>query len=66
MTICELAIGRFPLTVNTCKDVSAAVEAVFDKNFNIMNSFDAEHLPADFVDVVRNWYVYSDSPLARS
>lgn len=61
MTVCELAIGKFPLTVSTCKNVSAPVEAVFDKNFDIMNSFDVEHLPADFLDVLRNWYACFDS-----
>ncbi|VBB25861.1 unnamed protein product [Acanthocheilonema viteae] len=61
LTICELAIGKFPLTVSTCKDVSTAMEALFDKNFNIMNSFDVEHLPADFVDVVRNCVIVDET-----
>uniref|UniRef100_A0A0R3RQ65 mitogen-activated protein kinase kinase n=1 Tax=Elaeophora elaphi TaxID=1147741 RepID=A0A0R3RQ65_9BILA len=61
LTICELAIGKFPLTVSTCKDVSAAMEAVFDKNFNIMNSLDGEHLPADFVDVLKNCVIVDET-----
>lgn len=65
MTICELAIGKFPLIVSTCNDVSAAMETVFDKNFNIINSFDVGHLPADFLDVVMNWYVILITVMAR-
>uniref|UniRef100_A0A1I8ETX2 mitogen-activated protein kinase kinase n=1 Tax=Wuchereria bancrofti TaxID=6293 RepID=A0A1I8ETX2_WUCBA len=59
LTICELVIGKFPLTLSPYKIVSDTVEAVFDNNFDIMDSFDVEHLPVDFVDVLRNWCVHS-------
>ncbi|OZC12854.1 kinase domain protein [Onchocerca flexuosa] len=55
LTICELAIGKFPLIMSTCKNVSASVDVIFDKNFDIMDCFDVEHLPTDFMDVLRNW-----------
>ncbi|EJD76021.1 hypothetical protein LOAG_16946 [Loa loa] len=61
LTVCELALGKFPLVMSTCKNVSAAVEAIFDKNFDIMGSFDVEHLPVDFVDVLKNCVIVDET-----
>ncbi|VDK73878.1 unnamed protein product [Onchocerca ochengi] len=61
LTICELAIGKFPLIMSTCKNASASMEFIFDKNFDIMDSFDVEHLPTDFMDVLRNCIVVDEA-----
>ncbi|KAM3721366.1 Dual specificity mitogen-activated protein kinase kinase [Dirofilaria immitis] len=61
LTMCELAAGKFPLVMSTCKNVSAVMEVVCDKNFDIMDSFDVEHLPVDFVDVLRNCVVVDEA-----
>ncbi|EJW76420.1 STE/STE7/MEK5 protein kinase [Wuchereria bancrofti] len=61
LTICELVIGKFPLTLSPYKIVSDTVEAVFDNNFDITDSFDVEHLPVDFVDVLRNCVIVDET-----
>ncbi|KAK6106587.1 Protein kinase domain family protein [Brugia pahangi] len=61
LTICELVIGKFPLTLSPYKIVSDTVEAVFDNNFDITDSFDVEHLPVDFVDVIRNCVIVDET-----
>lgn len=52
LTICELAIGKFPLPVNADKDV---VQNVFGRNFDIMHFIPGEDLSNDFLDMLKNW-----------